>query len=84
MELRDNNTRKLTSGLRRPFGVAGNLLCTVSVCFMSYCCTETWGFETPGVFYKLRIVWFVQAYSCVAELTVGFRTCMELEMPKLI
>lgn len=24
MELRDNNTRKLTSGLRRPFGVAGN------------------------------------------------------------
>lgn len=23
MELRDNNTRKLTSGLRRPFGVAG-------------------------------------------------------------
>lgn len=26
MELRDNNTRKLTSGLRRPFGVAGNPL----------------------------------------------------------
>lgn len=25
MELRDNNTRKLTSGLRRPFGVAGRL-----------------------------------------------------------
>ncbi|KAG8517474.1 Dedicator of cytokinesis protein 1 [Galemys pyrenaicus] len=24
MELRDNNARKLTSGLRRPFGVAGN------------------------------------------------------------
>lgn len=24
MELRDSNTRKLTSGLRRPFGVAGN------------------------------------------------------------
>lgn len=23
MELRDNNTKKLTSGLRRPFGVAG-------------------------------------------------------------
>lgn len=25
MELRDNNTKKLTSGLRRPFGVAGKL-----------------------------------------------------------
>uniref|UniRef100_A0ABI7X690 Dedicator of cytokinesis 1 n=1 Tax=Felis catus TaxID=9685 RepID=A0ABI7X690_FELCA len=25
MELRDNNTRKLTSGLRRPFGVAGDV-----------------------------------------------------------
>lgn len=27
MELRDNNTRKLTSGLRRPFGVAGKAEC---------------------------------------------------------
>lgn len=26
MELRDNNTKKLTSGLRRPFGVAGNVV----------------------------------------------------------
>lgn len=26
MELRDNNTKKLTSGLRRPFGVAGEYL----------------------------------------------------------
>lgn len=26
MEQRENNTRKLTSGLRRPFGVAGNIV----------------------------------------------------------
>lgn len=32
MELRDNNTRKLTSGLRRPFGVAGK---PVSLSFRS-------------------------------------------------
>lgn len=29
MELRDNNTKKLTSGLRRPFGVAGSALLSV-------------------------------------------------------
>lgn len=30
MELRDNNTKKLTSGLRRPFGVAGKAVDTAT------------------------------------------------------
>lgn len=56
MELRDNNTRKLTSGLRRPFGVAGNSLCAISVYMTLYSCIESWGCETPVGLYKLRIV----------------------------
>lgn len=64
MELRDNNTRKLTSGLRRPFGVAGNSLCAVSVYITPYSCIESWAGETSPVQVN-------QTGCCVVEFTVA-------------